>query len=277
MKPPPLAYARPDALPAALQRFAAAQDEARPVAGGQSLLPMLNLRVARPDTLIDLALIPELRGIEQDDQVVDIGALTTHAQIEDGALDAIANGYLTRVARGIAYRAVRNHGTVGGSLAHADPAADWPSALLALDAQVVLVSASGRRELPLSGFFLGPFSTALADGEIIARIRFPMPAADTRWAYAKRARKLGGFAESIAAIVASSNRQSVRIVLGGAAGTPLQVPDDVARRWLERAGGPVDLAALATVEQDLSGLIDERDPVRIRTHAATVADALELT
>jgi carbon-monoxide dehydrogenase medium subunit len=145
MKPPAFGYARPDSLPAALAAMKQGGGQVRPLAGGQSLMPMLNLRLSRPGTVMDLSLLADMRGVIRRDDAVDLGALTTHAELEDGLLHDFAGGYLTRVASGIAYRAIRNHGTVAGSLAHADPAADWPVALSALDARVLVANAAGQR------------------------------------------------------------------------------------------------------------------------------------
>ncbi len=137
MKPAVFDYARAGSVAEAVAMLAAA-DTVRAIAGGQSLGPMLNLRLARPSKLIDIKRIPELRAIAADGRVLRIGACRTHAEIEDGVVEDVTQGMLATVARGISYRAVRNRGTLGGSLAHADPAADWVSAMVALGAVFIV-------------------------------------------------------------------------------------------------------------------------------------------
>ena len=132
MKPAPFAYARPASLAEACELLA--EEGAVAMAGGQSLGPMLNLRLAQPRLVVDLTAIAELKRADLDGEVLDLGACVTTADVEDGRVADVAGGMLAHVARGIAYRAVRNRGTVGGSLAHADPAGDWLSALVGLGA-----------------------------------------------------------------------------------------------------------------------------------------------
>ena len=141
-----------------------AAGDARVLAGGQSLGPMLNLRLARPGRLVDVKRAAGLREVAADDAVVSLGAGWTHAEIEDGAVEDPTRGLLRQVAQGIAYRAVRNRGTIGGSLAHADPAADWVSTIVALGGAVVAEGPGGRRRIAAEGFIRGAFATALAAG-----------------------------------------------------------------------------------------------------------------
>jgi len=181
MKPAAFEYATDLAL--------LARPDARALAGGQSLGPMLNLRLARPAILVD---VKHLRGVTEHAGWVRLGAATTHAQIEDGAVPDPTTGLLRHVARGIAYRAVRNRGTLGGSLAHADPAADWPSVMAALGATII--TDAGRR-LPAESFMTAPFSTALRPGELIAEVEIPRHAGP--WGHCKLNRKTGAFAHAI--------------------------------------------------------------------------------
>lgn len=273
MKPPAFGYARPDSLPAALAAMKQGGGQVRPLAGGQSLMPMLNLRLSRPGTVMDLSLLADMRGVIRRDDTVDVGALTTHAELEDGLLDDVADGYVTRVASGIAYRAIRNHGTVAGSLAHADPAADWPVALSALDARVLVANAAGQRELSLGEFFIAPFTTALDDGDLIQRIRIPHRSGRTRWAYVKQARKTGEFAESIVAAVVDADAGFARIVVGGLGGTPLVLARHADHPLLNRSGEAIP--SLSTLTGLLEELAGPGDPIRLRIHAATLAEALE--
>ena len=140
------------------------------IAGGQSLLPMLNLRVALPDLVVDLGRLEELKEIAATRTNIRVGALTTHAAIEDGKLPEAFGGLMQKVASKISYRAVRNHGTIGGSVALADPAADWPGCLLALGAQVRIAGRKGIRSQPIGEFVLGQYSTSLA----AARLQIPL-------------------------------------------------------------------------------------------------------
>ena len=154
MKPASFRYERPASLAAALQLLAE-NEGARPIAGGQSLGPMLNLRAATPELLIDIARLTELKRIESDGEAIIVGAGVRHADIEDGGVPDVLDGLLARVARGIAYRAVRNRGTIGGSLAHADPAADWPSIMIALGATIHVRSAKGARTIAAADLVTG--------------------------------------------------------------------------------------------------------------------------
>ena len=178
MKPAAFDYARPASIAEALQMLAARPD-AKVLAGGQTLGPMLNLRLAQPALLVDITRIPELAAVSEDADAVTIGATVTHAAIEDGRVPDPTGGFLAKVARGIAYRAVRTRGTIGGSLAHADPAADWLSCLAALGAEVVIAGSkrNAARE-PLARFVRGALETGAgrhraADGrahpEVLAR------------------------------------------------------------------------------------------------------------
>ncbi len=148
MKPAPFAYARPRDWPEALRLLA---NGARPGAGTQSLGPLLNLRLAQPDTLADLRHLPFYAGVTVGDGVLRIGAGTTHAAIEDGAVPGRTGAIMAAIARGIAYRPVRNRGTIGGSLAHADPAADWVAVLPALGATAIALGPGGERRIPAGG------------------------------------------------------------------------------------------------------------------------------
>ncbi len=161
MKPVDFAYERPETLAAALDLLARDDFAVRAMAGGQSLGPMLNLRLAQPDLIVDISGIPELRSVRNDGEDVAIGAGVTHARLEDGVCSDRVGDVLADIAGGIAYRAVRNRGTIGGSLAHADPSADWVVCVAALGAELVLASKAGQRTVAAAAFMLGPFETVL--------------------------------------------------------------------------------------------------------------------
>src|SRR6202040_617914 len=155
MKAAPFAYERPANMNAALALMTEAKGVTKIIAGGQSLGPMLNLRLVQPDLIIDIAGLAELRQAERRGDELVIGACITHGDFEDGRIPEVTRGAMRRVAGAIAYRAVRNRGTIGGSLSHADPAADWVSALPALGAKVSLRSAAGARDLLVEEFITG--------------------------------------------------------------------------------------------------------------------------
>jgi aerobic carbon-monoxide dehydrogenase medium subunit len=197
------------------------QPGARPLAGGQSLGPMLNLRLVRPALLVQLSGIAALHGVEVTHEAVTIGACVTHAAIADGRVPDVGKGVLARVAEGIAYRAVRNRGTIGGSLCHADPAADWVTTLTALGAEALT---SFSRRLPMAAFVHGAFQTALQPGELLLAVRVPRLGASARWGFAKACRKPGEFAHAMAAVLIDPARGISRAVIG-ATGTAPRVLD----------------------------------------------------
>ncbi len=215
--------------------------EGRIMAGGQSLGPMLNLRVAQPARVVAIGHIPEFAAVEETADAVIIGACVTHAAIADGRVPDIGKGILPAIAQGIAYRAVRNRGTIGGSLCHADPAADWLCTLTALDAAVLTLSSGGGRTLSLSRFVPGPFRNALSAGEIVQAVRIPKVSQDARWGYYKACRKPGEFAHAMAAVLIDPARNIRRAVIGAVGSAPIvldgaDVAPDTAERALMQSG-----------------------------------------
>ncbi|MCO6417070.1 FAD binding domain-containing protein [Siccirubricoccus sp. KC 17139] len=177
MKPAPFDDARPADWPAAPALLAAG---ARPVAGGQSLGPMLNLRVATPEKLADLRHLPGYAGVTRRGGAIRIGAGTTHAAIEDGAVPGRLGAILAGVAWRIAYRPVRNRGTIGGSLAHADPAADWVAVLPCFHGEAAVLGPAGERRVALDRFVTGMLATALAPEELLLAVELPVLPEATR-------------------------------------------------------------------------------------------------
>ncbi len=228
MKPAKFDYERPGTLAAAIALLGEDPAANRVLAGGQSLGPMLNLRLVRPGRLVDVTAIPELTAIERDGEALLLGACVTHAAIEDGRAPDVTNGMLASVAGGIACRAIRNRGTIGGSLVHADPAADWPVCLLALGAEVAIQGGAGERRLPLADFQRGPFETALAPGELLAGVRVPAVSPAARWGYYKFCRKAGEFAETIAAVLDDPEAGVARAVIGATDSRPMVIEDGFA-------------------------------------------------
>ncbi|MFQ5775586.1 MAG: FAD binding domain-containing protein [Kiloniellaceae bacterium] len=225
MKPAPFDYARPASLDEALDLLAEPDPLVKILAGGQTLGPMLNLRLVQPDLLVDVTRIPDLLRVEETDDAVLIGACVTHAAIEDGRVPDPSGGLLREVARGIAYRAVRTRGTLGGSLAHADPAADWITCLAALEAEAIVCSRAGRRSIPVADFMAGVFETVMAPDEILEAVRIPKLAEGARCGFYKVCRKTGEFAEAIGAVLHDPARGICRAVVGATHGAPIVLVD----------------------------------------------------
>ncbi len=193
----------------------------------------MNLRLAQPDRLIDLSKVAGLDGIDAAGATLRIGARVTHARIEDGGVPGETGAYMKFVATGISYRSVRNRGTIGGSLAHADPAADWPSALLALGGEVVIAGQDGERKMPFDGFQIGPFATGLGYDEILVAVELPQLADGAKWGYYKVNRKPGEFADAIGAVVMGKIRRGLR--RDGLGAVPRRRDRAEARRRLDGA------------------------------------------
>jgi len=254
MKAAAFDYARPASGDEAVALLAAGTGMAKALGGGQSLGPMMNLRLAQPDSLVDLRAIAELRGCRRDGtggmETVLIGACTTHADIEDGRFDDPSRGFLPRVAAGIAYRAVRNRGTVGGSLAHADPAADWVNAMAVAGADILVQGPAGRHTVAAAGWLQGAFTPALAEDEIVLGVRLAQWSAAARWSYYKFNRKTGEFAEAIAAFVVDPALDLCRGLIGALDGPPHVIADARGLLAALQAGDP----AAADAELAAAGL-----------------------
>jgi carbon-monoxide dehydrogenase medium subunit len=228
MKAAAFAYERPTDLGTALALMTNADGTAKIIAGGQSLGPMLNLRLVEPDLIIDISALSELKWAERRGDELVIGACVTHGDIEDSRIPDVTRGAMQRVAGTIAYRAVRNRGTIGGSLSHADPAADWVSALSALGARVTLRSAAGTRDLLIEEFVTGALESALRPGEIVEAVRVPAMTPSARWGYIKACRKSGEFAHAIAAVLIDPELATARVVIGALAAAPVVLGDAAA-------------------------------------------------
>jgi len=193
LKAAAFAYVKPKSLDEALGILAAHGEGARVLAGGQSLIPSLNMRLSAPDVLVDISALP-LREISLEQGVLRLGALVTHAQIERSTQVAKHAPLLAEAVRHIAHPAIRNRGTLGGSLALADPAAEYPACLLALDATIFLCSKSGERSVKASHFFKGLFETELRKGEMVTAVEIPAQLDNERSAFLELARRLGDYA-----------------------------------------------------------------------------------
>jgi carbon-monoxide dehydrogenase medium subunit len=225
MKPAPFEYFRAATIKDACSALREANGEARPIAGGQSLGPMLNLRLVQPSLLVDISGIAELSDFDEDDEIIKIGACITAANIEDHRAATTAVPVLSEVAADIAYRAIRNRSTIGGSLCHADPAADWVNLLPALSASYVLTDGVRTRTVPAEAFVTSAFQTTLGPGEILSAICIPKLSREARLGYVKISRKIGKFALAIGAVVFDSGRGTFRAVLGATQGRPITILD----------------------------------------------------
>jgi len=254
----------------ALSALAEGGEESRIIAGGQSLGPMLNLRLATPSLLVDIRRIVELQRVEDTGNATFIGAAVTHAAIEDGLHPISDRGILGSVARGIAYRSVRNRGTIGGSVAHADPAADWVLTLMALGASVVVKTRTSRHQADLRGFVRGAFSTALAHGEIIEGVVVPKVSAAARWGYYKSCRKPGEYADAMAAVLIDPDRRVCRIAASAVSRPPVLL-EELATVLAESGAAVLERGAVADA---VSRALPHLDAIEARVHAAVVGRAI---
>jgi carbon-monoxide dehydrogenase medium subunit len=270
VKPVNLDYARPHTVSNALDLLNDESLGAIILAGGQSLGPMLNMRLVRPGLLVDITGVEELRRCEDLDGEVAIGACVTHSDIEDRRIPDATRGALACVAGGIAYRAVRNRGTIGGSLTHADPAADWVSILAALDAKVELRDRDGARLVAVADFILGALECSIRSGEILVRVRVPRQGPKARWGYYKACRKPGELAHAIGAVVIDPERDVFRAVIGATEAKPIVIAD--AKPLVTNgAGDDFDESAVDAL-MARAGLAD---PIDRRVHAVALRRALD--
>ena len=270
MKPVDFTYHRADGVDDALERLAAGGDGAKLIGGGQSLGPMLNLRLSRPRELVDISSVKALRGIESTRENVVTGAAATHSEIEDRPASGPIERAMREVAGGIAYRAVRNRGTIGGSIVHADPAADWTSFLLCADARVQVRSASGEREVRMQDFTRAAYTTALAPDEIVTRIEIPRATERARFGFHKLCRKTGELAEAIGAALVDPGRRYCRVVAGAVGAKPVTLP--AATRSLAATAAPADPEDLRA---EIAACTGEHDPVKLHMAAVAVLRAVD--
>ena len=287
MKPPPFEYVAPDSLDEVLDVLGDAGPDAKLLAGGQSLIPLLNFRLVRPQILIDLRLVPELRGIDEVDGGLDLGAMSRQRAIEHDALVTARAPLVVEATHHIGHLPIRTRGTIGGSLAHADPAAEYPVVALAIDAGLVVRGRAGSREIPARDFFLGYLTTALEPDEVLVRVRIPALRPRTGTAFAEVARRPGDFAIAAVAVVvtldAESRVESASIAVGGAApapfraagaeatltGAPIEptVIENAARLAAEAAEPETDLQATAAYRRAICRVLVRRALTRAADRA----------
>jgi aerobic carbon-monoxide dehydrogenase medium subunit len=285
VKPGPLGYHRATSVPHAVQLLSAYEGTARVIAGGQSLVPMLNMRLIQPDALIDLNGVAELAGIRTAGDATVLGALVRYTAIEESPLIAERLGLLARMVRHVGDRQVRNRGTIGGSLAQGDPTGEMPLACLVLGARVTVTGPGGRRELPVADLYLGSYATVLEPCEVLTEIAFPC--APAHFAFAEQCRRHNDFAVISAAAVADRGPDGqwsgVRVALGGVADQPVlaaqaglvasgsRLTDEViasaAAAALEVADPPTDVRASAEYRRHLVPIYVRRVLTELRRSA----------
>ncbi len=260
MKLPPFEYACPTTLAEAVALLASQNGEAKAIAGGQSLVPMLAFRVAAPTLLVDLRKLG-LNRITIAPDGVRLGAMVRWRDIEDDARLATAHPLLKAAVAHVAHYQVRNRGTVGGSLAHADPAAEMPGIAVTCEAEIAVKGASGERTIRAADFFLGPLMTALASDEIIVEVRLPAWPARRRWGFQEFARRRGDFALAAAAVFydedESGKAGNAHVGVVGVGDIPQRLP--AAEAALN--GRVVDEATIAEVEKAAAGSVDPQDDI----------------
>ena len=273
MIPGQFEYHRPTSVADAIGLLASLGEEARLVAGGHSLIPMMKLRMAQPDHLVDLQDVSELKYIKEDGGDLVIGAMTTQADIIASDLLARKCPILAEAALQIADPQVRNMGTLGGNVANGDPGNDMPAVMQALDASYELAGPDGARQVNARDFYQGAYFTELADGEILTAVRFATPAAGHGWCYVKQKRKIGDYATAAAAVIltmSGANSDSAAVALTNVAATPLYA--GAASKAL--VGVPMAAAAIDKAAAEAMAIADPasdgRGPAEFRTRVAGV-------
>jgi carbon-monoxide dehydrogenase medium subunit len=268
VKPAPFRYARPATAAEAVALLAAGGDGAKLLAGGQSLVPLLNMRLVRPAVLIDLNGARELERIEPaPDGGLVLGALVRHADLAGAPLVRERAPLLAEAARHVGHAAIRNRGTLGGSLAHADPAAELPAALLALDADLGLLGSRGIRRVGAADFFRGLLATALADDELLAEVR--IPPAPRGWGFAEIARRPGDFALAGVATALDGGGRA-RVVGFAVADRPIRLRAVEAVVVAAPRDPAMPARAGAAAESDCDPVSDVHASAEYRRHLATV-------
>lgn len=269
MKAPPFEYEKANSSSHAASLLAAANGEGRVIAGGQTLGPMLNLRLAAPKVIIDIGHLEELKRIEDRTDRLILGATVTHSTLEDRN-DPTPLGRLISYAGGsIAHRAIRNRGTIGGSLCHADPAADWVTTMSLLGAEAIVTNETKKRRIPIREFMLTAYTTALEPNEILESVEIPKVSAQARWGYSRITRKVGEFPHALAAVLLDQPRKISRIVVGALSGRPVMLPQ--LSRGLAAKGPAI---ADTEIETAVSQAIRDVDTMDLAIHVAAVRRAI---
>lgn len=279
MKPAPFDYHRPETLDEALGLLAELGPDARPLAGGQSLIPFMNFRLARPGALVDLNHIDDLAGISEDEGGLTLGAMTRQWDVEHSAAVERAAPMLPTALHWVGHTATRTRGTIGGSIAHADPAAELPTAAVALGAEMTVANATGEsRVIPAEQFFLDHYTTALGVGDLLVDIRFPVTGNDRSWSFKEFSFRSGDFA--IASVAATLDRDdngvgSATVTLGGVGATPVRAREAENALLQTRPSDEVWRSAARAAAAEIDPIDDEVPAGYRRQIVATlVEDAL---
>ena len=280
MKPRPFAYARPGTLGEVFDLLEQHGDEARVLAGGQSLMASLAMRLSSPVVLVDIAHISELKGIKAGAGTVRIGALTRHVELETSQIVAEQIPLLAAAMPHIAHHAIRTRGTIGGSLAYADPAAELPVVCRALAATMVLQSRAGERRIAADDFFLGLFQTALKPGELLTAVEVPAAKPGERFGFQELARRHGDYA--IVGLAARAHfdgdrMSDVRLVYLGAGDRPILARSAAVKLEGKTPGAEQIEAALSALADDLDPPSDLNGPPEMKLHLARVLTGRVLT
>jgi aerobic carbon-monoxide dehydrogenase medium subunit len=278
MKPAPFAYFAPRTVHHALDLLAEHGDEGKILAGGQSLVPAMNFRLARPSALIDINRIDGLDYVRQEDGGLRIGALARHVRFEAQIVDGALGAFLPRVARYIAHVPIRSRGTFCGSLAHADPASEWCLVAATLDAELVIASRRGTRRLGPAEYFTGALTTALEPDELLTEVRLPRLDSGWRGGFAEFSRRAGDYALAMCAVFVRREGDRVaeaRLGIGGAADRPCRIADAEARLVgshsdveTRREVGAIAAAAIEPLEDVQAGAAYRRQLVRAMVERA---------
>ena len=273
MKAPLFRYAAPRSRAEAFDLLAQHGGEARILAGGQSLMPMLNMRLAMPTVLVDINGIADLSGIAVDGETIRIGALTRHQEVAESPLVRAHLPLIAEAMSHVAHPAIRNRGTFGGSLAMADPAAEMPACCLALDGRFVIESAAGRRVVGASDFFQGIFETALRPNELLVAVEFIIPGPSWRAAFAEFARRHGDFAivgVAAQAEVDEARLRDLRLVFFGVGDRPVRVRAAEEALIAAAPSGEALTRAETVLAKSLSPPSDNHASAEMRLHLACV-------
>jgi aerobic carbon-monoxide dehydrogenase medium subunit len=260
MKLPPFDYACPTTLPEAIELLAS-HDDAKAIAGGQSLVPMLAFRLSQPSLLVDLRKLADLRGIRISDAGVTLGAMVRWRDIEDDERLETAHPLLKAAISHVAHYQIRNRGTVGGSIAHADPAAEMPGIAMTCDAEIAVVGKSGAHVIQAADFFQGALTTALTTDEIIVEIRLPAWPAGRRWGFQEFARRRGDFAMAAAAVFYDQDQRgkarNAHVGVIGVGDRPLRLTavEDVLN------GESINEATIAKADAATSAAVEPQDDI----------------
>jgi len=292
MKPAAFEYRKASTIEEAVEQLTQLGDDAKLLAGGQSLVAMMNFRLVRPSALVDVKGIPDLQYVEANGEGLKIGALTPHRWIEVMEDPGILEGFsvLKSAARWVGHYPIRTLGTFGGSIAHADPSAEWCMLAMLLDAEILAVGPGGERVIPASDFFQGFFTTALEPDEMIVEVRFPKPAPHAALQeFARRAGDYGIVAAAVALDVQGGQCRSARVVLGGVSDVPLRIPEaeqllegaDIGQDVFKEAGQeaakvidpPSDVQGTMEYRRDLAATLIQRGLTEAVAKVKETADA----